>query len=141
MSVRKEENMEYRLDHIHVTTGHIDEWVDFYVEVLGGHVTGTMNPTGNRMVNLDIGGMPLRVSSQTGVETYLATRQGHAVAAPEGHHHYGFMVDDVEAAIAEAVDNGARLEVPVFQASPTLRCCFIQGPGGVRMEVCQQVSE
>lgn len=131
--------MGYQHDHIHLTTENVDEWTRYYVEVFDAKVTSCVESGGNKIVNLNVGGAPLRISSLTGVERHLTDQTGKAVRPAEGYHHLGFLVDDVDACVRDLVSRGAKLETPVKQASPTLRCAFLQLPGDVRIELCQQV--
>lgn len=132
--------MEYRLDHIHLTTQDVERWIELYNTACGAEVVGSIDSFGTHMVNLNLGGMPLRISNRTGVEKTLSDERGEDVSPAEGHHHYGFFVDDLEAAMAEAESSGARIEVPPFQASPSLRCGFVVFPGEVRFELLQQMN-
>jgi len=41
--------------------------------------------------------------------------------------------------VKDLTARGARVEVAVSPASPTLKCGFLMLPGGVRVELCQKV--
>ncbi len=131
--------MKYQHDHVHLTTQSVDEWVRFYVDSMGATVTSSTGSYGIRMVNLNLGGAPVRISNRTGVERHLSNQRGATVLPPEGYHHLGFLVDDIDASVKDLVSRGAEVETPVGQASPTLRCGFLKLPGGVRVELCQRL--
>lgn len=130
--------MQYQQDHIHLTTQDVDEWVQFYVEAFGAKVVGTMEAFGTKMVNLDMGGAPLRISNSTGVEKGLSQERGEAVLPEEGYHHLGFRVDDIDQCIADLARRGVEVEVRVAQARPGLRYGFVKCPGNVRIELVEQ---
>ena len=131
--------MRFQHDHIHLTTQDVDREVEFYMDAFGATVTSSVESFGIKMVNLDVGGAPVRISSRTGVERKLSEERGETVLAEEGYHHFGFLVDNIDACVADLVSKGAVIEVEVGQASPTLRCGFLKLPGNVRVEVCQRI--
>jgi len=52
-----------------------------------------------------------------------------------GFSHFGIRVDDVDAAYAHAVANGADVYLEPFEAAPGLRIFFINDPDGNQIEV------
>jgi len=132
--------MKFQHDHIHLTTQNVDDWVNYYIEAFGATIVSTVESFGVKMVNIDAGGAKFRISNMTGVEKLLSSQTGKDVRPPEGYHHFGYLVDDVDACIAEFVKKGATVEVPAGNASPTLRCGFLKLPGDVRVEVCQKLA-
>jgi len=131
--------VKYQHDHIHLTTQDVDRRVAFYTDAFGATVTSSVESFGIKMVNLDVGGAPVRISNRTGVEKKLSDERGETVLADEGYHHFGFLVDNIDACVADLVSKGAVIEVEVGQATPTLRCGFLKLPGDVRIEVCQRL--
>lgn len=129
--------MKYVPSHVHLTTQAVDDWVRFYVDAFDATVMGTMDSFGARMVNLDVGGLSIRISNATGVEQAAAGEGAVPVLPPEGYHHFGFLVDDLDAAVGDLVAKGAEVEVPSTNATPTMRTAFLRLPGGVRVELCQ----
>jgi len=129
--------VQYVPSHVHLTTQAVDDWVRFYVDGFGAKVIGTMDSFGTRMVNLEVGGLSIRISNATGVEQAAAGEGEVPVLPPEGYHHFGFLVDDLDAAVGDLVAKGAEVEVPPTNATPTMRTAFLRLPGGVRVELCQ----
>jgi len=129
--------MKFEHDHIHLTTQDVDGLVRFYVDNFGADIVHVAETFGIKMVNLDAGGAKLRISNMTGVERHASQETGKEVKPPEGFHHYGFLVENVDAAMAELGRKGARVEVEAEDASPTLRCGFMMLPGNVRVEIAQ----
>lgn len=130
--------MNYTYDHIHLTTQSVDEWVQWYVTSMRAQVLSRSGSSDSKTVNLDVGGASVRLSNATGVEKYIWDRTGQRVLPPEGYHHFGFIVDDLDACIADLVARGAKLEGGVRQASPGVRSGFMLLPGGVRVELCEK---
>ena len=131
--------MTYKYDHIHLTTQDIEGWVQWYVDSMAATVTDSnVSPSGGT-VNLDVGGAPIRISNLTGVERGLREQTGEDVLPHEGYHHFVFLVDNIDARVAELVSRGAEVESAVRQASPTVRSGFLNLPGGVRIELCERL--
>ncbi len=130
--------MKYRQEHIHLTTQSVDKWSDWYVDSMGATVTSVTGSFGVRMINLDLGGFPIRISNSTGVEKKLSQERGETVLPPEGYHHLGFLVDDIDGCIKDLVSKGAKIETPIAAASPTMRCGFLRLPDGLRIEICEK---
>lgn len=125
--------MRYSHDHIHLTTQSVDDWVQWYVDSMGAVVVRTnMTPDGP-MVFLDVGGASVRISSSTGVEKYFRDQTGELVLPPEGYHHFGFTVDDIDACMADLVSRGAEIEAGIRQPSGAVRSSFLKLPGGVKV--------
>lgn len=130
--------MKYKHDHIHLTTQNVDDWARWYVNSMEATVTSSNVSLGGNTVNLDLGGAPVRISNLTGVERGIRDQTGENILPPEGYHHIGFLVDDIDACVADLVSKGAEIEAAVRQASPTMRSGFLKLPGGVRIELGQQ---
>ena len=133
--------MKYHHDHIHLTTQSVDAWVHWYTASMGATVTRRSSDSGNVMIDLDVGGVSVRISNRTGVEMQMSERAGLTVLPPEGFHHLGFLVDDIDAWVADLVAKGASLATPVGQASPTVRYAFLKLPTGLLVEAVQQSEE
>jgi len=131
--------LRYRHDHIHLTTQDIDDWAQWYVASMAAIVVSSNASPGGSTVNLDVGGAQVRISNLTGVERSLRDQTGENTLPTEGYHHIGFLVDDIDACVADLVSKGAEIESAVRQASPTVRSGFLKLPGGVRIELCQQL--
>ena len=130
--------MEYTYSHIHLTTQTVDEWGQWYVDTMGATITGSSEAPRTKIVNLDVGGVAIRISNLTGVERYIQDETGKKVLPPEGYHHLGFLVDDIDACVAELLSKGAVMEAGVRQPSSAMRNAFLKLPGGVRIELGQK---
>ena len=50
----------YKHDHTHITTPEPEKLIEFYTKVLGAKVINRMEAAGLLMVDVDLGGIPLR---------------------------------------------------------------------------------
>ena len=58
----------YKHEHTHLTSPDPEKTVEFYTEVMGAKVTGKQEILGSQMFDLDLGGIPVRVSGKTGAD-------------------------------------------------------------------------
>jgi lactoylglutathione lyase len=85
------------INHVALEVGSIDDAIEFY----GGIFDLTLRGRGGRMAFIDIG------------DQFIALSQGRT-QAPDGHRHFGLVVDDKQAALQAARDAGADLNGNTF---------------------------
>jgi lactoylglutathione lyase len=85
------------INHVALEVGSIDDALEFY----GGIFDLTLRGRGGRMAFIDIG------------DQFIALSQGRT-QAPDGHRHFGLVVDDKQAALQAARDAGADLNGNTF---------------------------
>jgi len=121
----------FKHDHTHLTSPDPEKTVEFYTEVMGAKVIGKQEALGSQMFELDLGGIPVRVSSKTGAdEAWTGLRHGL--------HHLGLAVDNIEKTAAELKSKGAEFVVEPTQLRPGLKFAFIKAPDGVLLEVIEK---
>ena len=135
----------YKYDHTHLTSSDPRKVAEFYAKTLGARVTRELAVFGQRMVDLDIGGMSVRISSTTGVEEAQKKKQPPAAEPAEeveepqfGLHHFGLLVENLDEAAADLKSKGVEFIVKPTEAQPGLRYAFIQAPDNVRIELIQK---
>jgi catechol 2,3-dioxygenase-like lactoylglutathione lyase family enzyme len=114
-----------RIRHIAIMTGDTHRLADFYKTAFGLHEV-MRRPKPNGAVYLSDGHVNLAILPNDGAE---------AAGAPEGIHHFGFHVDDVDAAAENAVKLGAtegRSSVPVDGRYAE---AYIRDPAGQRVDL------
>jgi lactoylglutathione lyase len=85
------------INHVALEVGSIDDALEFY----GGIFDLTLRGRAGRMAFIDIG------------DQFIALSQGRT-QAPDGHRHFGLVVDDKQAALQAARDAGADLNGNTF---------------------------
>jgi len=85
------------INHVALEVGSIDDALEFYGRIFDL----TLRGRGGRMAFIDIG------------DQFIALSQGRT-QAPDGHRHFGLVVDDKQAALQAARDAGAELNGNTF---------------------------
>jgi catechol 2,3-dioxygenase-like lactoylglutathione lyase family enzyme len=117
-------------DHTHLTSPDPDQAIEFYTKVMGAKVTKEQESAGIRLIDLDLGGLPIRISSKTGAD---AAWKGLRF----GLHHLGLMVDDIDEFAARLKSQGVEFVVEPTQPRPGLKFAFIKAPDNVLFELIQ----
>ncbi|MEG3133791.1 glyoxalase [Rouxiella sp. T17] len=120
---------QYDTTHVYVQPGKMDAFVDSILKTFGGTVT--------KRVNVDVTPTP----SQTWSQLILTPAGGFSVfdfttpaPYPFGQERNGFLVKDLDSAIAQAKQAGADVLVEPFN-DPIGRDAVIQWPGGVNTQL------
>ena len=58
----------YRHGHTHLTSQNSKKTVEFYTEVMGAEVVKVRESGGLKLVDINLGGIPIRISSSTGAD-------------------------------------------------------------------------
>ncbi len=117
-------------DHIHLTSPDPEEAVRFYTQVLGAQVTSMRESGGRKIIDIDLGGVPVRISNGTGADSAWDGLQ-------LGFHHLGFMVSDMEEAFQDLQSKGVEFVVEPTQPRPGVKTAFIRAPGDVLLELVE----
>ncbi|HEY81741.1 MAG TPA: VOC family protein [Dehalococcoidia bacterium] len=117
-------------DHTHLTSPDPERTIEFYTKVMGAKLVKEQESGGIKLVDLELGGIPIRISGQTGADK--------AWQGPRyGLHHLGLTVDDMDAFVAELKSKGVEFVVEPTQARPGLRFAFIKAPDNVLFEILE----
>ena len=121
----------YKHDHTHLTSPEPEKVIQFYTRVMGARYLKEQESGGRKLVDLDLGGIPIRISNGTGADD--------AWKGPRfGLHHLGLEVDDMDGAVADLKANGAEFIVEPFQPQPGIRAAFVTGPNNVLFEIVEK---
>jgi len=115
----------YSLEHIHLSSPNPQQAAVFYEKMLGAKITGSSAmPDGRSNVVVDINGLVLRITE---------TAQGKA----DGLDHIGFLTEDIEKGMADAVAEGCEI---VKEIGPLKggKFAFFMGPDGVLVELIEK---
>ena len=121
----------YKHDHTHLTSPDPDKVVEFYTQVMGAKVTKEQESAGRKMVDIDLGGIPVRISGHTGADdTWKGLRFGL--------HHLGLEVNNLEEVAADLKSKGVEFVVEPTQPRPGLKFAFIKAPDNVLFELIEK---
>jgi catechol 2,3-dioxygenase-like lactoylglutathione lyase family enzyme len=119
------------LEHVNLTVADVDRSAAFYADLLGLHVRWKGTLDGDR------------IAAHVGDDrVYLALFQAAATGgvdhdyATPGLNHFGFVVDDLEAARQRLVELGASDVTPISDYEPGRRCYF-RDPDDIEVELVE----
>ncbi len=121
----------YKHDHTHITTPEPDKIIEFYTKVMGAKVIKEIESAGRRLVDVDLGGIPVRISGATGADKdWKGLRYGL--------HHLGLEVDSMDEFIARMRANNVEIVTEPFQPGPGIKAAFIKCPDGALYEIIEK---
>jgi catechol 2,3-dioxygenase-like lactoylglutathione lyase family enzyme len=121
----------YKHDHTHITSPEPDKIIDFYTKVIGAKVVKEIEGAGRKLVDVDLGGIPLRISSGTGADKdWTGPRYGL--------HHLGLEVNNMDEFIADMKANNVEIVTEPFQAGPGVKAAFAKFPDGALYEIIEK---
>jgi lactoylglutathione lyase len=124
----------YRVDHLHLISPNIEETKDWYCSVFGGKVTFEGNFKGKQVYYVDVNDFNIILIEQfPGEEPLPATIQ-----TKEGLDHFGFAVEDMDAAAEELRAKEVKFVVEPMQVRPGLKIAYIEAPDKVRIELSER---
>ncbi|MCK5516722.1 MAG: VOC family protein, partial [Desulfobulbaceae bacterium] len=124
----------YRVDHLHLICTDIEESRDWYCNVFGGKVTFEAEFKGRKVYYVEINGFTIiMVAEMLDGEPLPATIQ-----TKEGLDHFGFAVEDMDAAAEELKGKGVKFVVEPLQVRPGLKIAYIEAPDKVRIELSER---
>ena len=117
-------------EHTHLTSPDPEKVVEFYTQVMGAKVTKEQEVSGRRMIDLDLGGLTVRISGSTGADD--------AWKGPRfGLHHLGLVVDNMDEFAANLKSKGVEFVVEPIQPKPGVKMAFIKAPDNVLFELIE----
>ena len=121
----------YKHEHTHITTPEPEKIIEFYTEVMGAKIIKEQKMPFGRLVDVDLGGIPVRISGATGADKdWKGLRYGL--------HHIGLQVDNMDEFIAKMEANKVEIVTAPFQAGPGVRAAFIKCPDGALYEIIEK---
>jgi lactoylglutathione lyase len=124
----------YRVDHLHLISPGIEATKDWYCNVFGGKVTFQGEFKGNKVYYVDVNGFNIILIERLPDEKPLAA----TIQTREGLDHFGFAIDDMDAAAAELKSKGVKFLVEPMQVRPGLRIAYVEAPDKVRIELSER---
>jgi catechol 2,3-dioxygenase-like lactoylglutathione lyase family enzyme len=126
--------LSFRHHHTHLTGQDPQKTVDFYTQVMGAKITGTSQVRNMKNVDVDLGGINVRISGSTGAdEKWKGLRYGL--------HHVGLAVNSMDELTAQLKSKGkqfgAEYIVEPFASSSGGKVAFLKGPDNVLFEIVE----
>lgn len=125
----------FTLDHFHMFTDDVEGTALWYKKMFGARAIRSLQSDGKPRVDLDFGTMRI----------YIAKLPDSAPRNPRTHfgplpglEHLGFIVLDVDVALAELRAKGAEVLTETVDYRPDVRFAFVRGPDDVRIEILQR---
>ena len=129
----------YHFDHVHLRAHDPDTVGKWFETMFGAQVTrgiyppGTLYP-GQMRVSMIVGGQRILVAPQ-----HPHDPMQDAPRFPYyGTEHFGFTVDNVDAACDELRAKGADIAIGPLNRDATLRLAFVRGPEDIMIELVQK---
>ncbi|MGI6038129.1 MAG: VOC family protein [Limnochordia bacterium] len=126
---------QFRCDHIHLKSADVEATARWYCDVLGAKITYEGSFRGSKVYYLDINGTIFFLFGQLEGEESVVPAD---INPRFGLDHFGFQVDDLDAAVAELrAKNVPIIEEPTT-VRPGLKIAYIEGPDRTRIELSQR---
>ena len=98
---------------------------------MGAEITDVRESGGRKMVDIDLGGVPVRICSSTGADDVW---QGLRY----GLHHLGLTVSNMEKFTEHLKTKCVEFVVEPNQPRPVVKMAFIKGPDNVLFEIIER---
>ncbi|NNK94213.1 MAG: VOC family protein [Desulfobacterales bacterium] len=125
---------KYHVDHLHLICPNIEETKNWYCEVFGGKVTFEGDFKGKQVYYVDVNGFSIIMIEQFPDQDPIPA----TIQTKEGLDHFGFAVEDMDAAAADLRAKGVKFVVEPMQVRPGLRIAYIEAPDKVRIELSER---
>ena len=124
----------YTYDHIHLRTRNPQAVIDFYVKMFDARRVEFVQSDGKARTDLDLNGFTIFIAEVAESANMPTAHESNYI----GLDHMGLRVGDVDAAVAELKQRGARIIKEPVTIRPGVRIAFVQGPDNVRIELLQR---
>lgn len=125
---------KYHVDHLHLICPNIEETKNWYCEVFDGKVTFEGDFKGKQVYYVDVNGFSIIMIEQFPDQDPIPA----TIQTKEGLDHFGFAVEDMDAATADLRAKGVKFVVEPMQVRPGLRIAYIEAPDKVRIELSER---
>ncbi|MGH7490766.1 MAG: VOC family protein [bacterium] len=126
-------NLNLAINHAHFRCGDVEAAAEFYQRVLGAEWVKRTEFGGRVIVTLRLGGTLFCLSPAAAEAAHTAEENSRRL----GVYHLAFNVPNLEEAVAECKQRGAKFVIEHLQASPTRRVAFMEAPDGMQMELME----
>ena len=127
-------SLTYRFDHIHLLSRDPKATAAYYRKMFDARVIEGFSADGKPRIDLDLNGQKIFIFKVEPGEDLPAAPGGRYL----GLDHFGLIVDDLDATIAELKRRGAEFATEPRTLGPGLKIVFLRAPENVRIEVLQR---
>lgn len=124
---------KFHWEHVHLRSQDPDATAQWYHDMLGAEVVRTPQPDGSTRIDLNLGGQKIFIAK---------AMPGKAAEAPSspylGLDHFGLLVGDLPAAVAELKAKGVAFTMEPMQIRPGTQIAFLTAPENVSIELLQR---
>ncbi len=122
-----------KFEHIHLRSPDPEATAKFYAEMFGAEIIRSA-PAGTPRIDLNLGGQAVFIAE---------VAPGDNTAAPpaspyQGLDHFGLLVADIDATVAELKAKGAHFTMESKTIRPGTRIAFLRAPENVAIELLQR---
>lgn len=126
---------DYWYDHIHLVSPDPAKTAQFYQNLFGAKLTGTLQlEDGRTSVALDLNGSRVLV-----INLKDQPKSDSPPGAGYGIGHFGIRTDNLEAAVEDLKANGVKFTEEIRVARPGVKVSFLLGPENVLIELLERI--
>ena len=123
--------MRFRVQHVHLRGEDPRRSAQWYVDNLGANIVNEITMPGGFTVQMDLNGLGINISNSGGLPPDESGRR-------LGLDHIAIETNELDEAMKNLHQNGAKILDPIREYSTGTRAAFIEGPDNVRMELVQE---
>nr|WP_175800185.1 VOC family protein [Burkholderia anthina] len=123
--------IEFKWDHLQLCSADAEATAAWFARCLNAEIVRRPG-----RVDLRIGTINLFITANPDAHSPDA----HDGAPRQGIDHFGVLVENLDAAYAHLVENGAEIVQPVTRIRAGVRGCFVRAPGEILVEVLERRS-
>ena len=129
--------MNFVCDHLHLRSEDPNGAANFYCDNFGAAITSVNPLSTTKSIRLELNGQPLMtISGRAEGEDPMPG----STEPRYGLDHFGFTVDDLDAAVAVFKGNGVRFTCEPWTMPSGTRVAFIEAPDHVSIELLERRS-
>ncbi|WP_414449929.1 VOC family protein [Burkholderia sp. 22PA0099] len=121
--------IEFKWDHLQLASTDAEATAAWFARCLSAEIVRRPG-----RVDLRLGDINLFITKLA----QAPAESGAPGAAREGIDHFGVRVDDLDAAFAHLLAEGAEIVEPIKQIRAGVRGCFVKAPGQIVVEILER---
>lgn len=122
-----------KFEHIHLRSPNPEATAAFYEQMFGAEIIRSA-PAGKPRIDLNLGGQAVFIAEVAPNDKTAAP----PVSPYQGLDHFGLVVADIDATVAELKAKGAHFTMEPTTIRPGTRIAFLRAPENVSIELLQR---
>jgi len=127
--------MNLKYDHAHFRCTELEAAIAFYQRMLDAEIVKRSEHAGRVIVTLQIGGTKFCLSPAPMGGELKIEENGKRL----GVYHLAFHAPNLDEAVAECKQRGAKFTIENFMATSTRKVAFFEAPDGMQVELMQDL--